>query len=173
MKFLWFIFAILLLAIIIFGKPLNDEILKLSISEETSLKTIPTFSVKNLYSDIDFESESIKAGNFDKLYVHFWATWCGPCEIELGQFLNFAKKSINGEKKIFLLVSVLDNKNDVLLKLKNFEKQENQNKIYFVFDGDGSVAKKFGSLKLPETYYFDQNKKLLKKYLGPQEWDSL
>ena len=41
-----------------------------------------------------------------KNFVHFWATWCAPCEKELPDLLKFA---LNENKTItFLFISVND-----------------------------------------------------------------
>ena len=121
------------------------------------IETLPSVSMNKFERSDVLKTE----GNF----FHFWATWCGPCEKELPEFIEFIK-SFNGRATGNLL-AIKDDHIKVQKLLKRFNLTDSFNVIY---DDDGLIMKNFGSLRVPETFLFGQNGKLLKKYVGPQDW---
>lgn len=101
------------------------------------------------------------------LYVHFWATWCGPCEAEFPAFLEYAKK-LEASNVRFLLVAVKDDEVAVKKLLARFKTLPTN--VNLVFDLSGNFMGRFGTLKLPETFLFKSNGELLNHYPGPQDW---
>ena len=126
-------------------------------SESFILETLPKIQMDD-YLVEDLLSSS---GGF----FHFWATWCSPCEKELPEFIKFVNK-FNGKLK-GNLIAVRDNREKVEKLLNKFNLGPHFNVIY---DGDGSVMKYFGSLRVPETFLFKSDESFLKKYTGPQDW---
>lgn len=102
--------------------------------------------------------------------VHFWGTWCAPCEAELPELLKFIERFKDQPGVKFLLVAV----NDDIMKVKKHLKTQPIPKdapIIWLMDS-GSVYKEiFGTIRVPETYVFSSDKTTLKKYVGPQEWN--
>lgn len=131
---------------------------KLPAAEFTTLEGEP-FSLHGFY-----EKERISL-----LVVHFWGTWCAPCEAELPDLLSFMRRFEDKPEVKFLLVAV----NDDLIKVKKHIKNLALPKasITWVLDSKNDHREKFGTTRVPETYVFSSDKMTLRKYVGPQEWN--
>jgi thiol-disulfide isomerase/thioredoxin len=101
------------------------------------------------------------------IYVHFWGTWCGPCEEEFPAFLDYAAK-FEDKNILFLLVAVKDEEGAVKKFLKRFKKFPAN--INFIFDAKGDFMDAFGTLKVPETFLFKKDGELVVHFPGPQDW---
>jgi cytochrome c biogenesis protein CcmG, thiol:disulfide interchange protein DsbE len=106
----------------------------------------------------------------DLLVVHFWGTWCAPCEAELPDLLNFIKRYEGQPRVRFVLVAV----NDDIIKIQKHLKSmpvPRQAPILWLLDNNNVFREAFGTTRVPETYVFSSDKKTLRKFVGPQEWN--
>lgn len=135
-------------------------------SKRTNLMVrIPNFSSLYIDSTIFNSEEIIRKKN--PVIFHFWATWCGPCESEFPQIIEFAKK-FEGRKLDFYFVAVSDTKENVVKFLKKFSTIPSN--VHIVIETTDAVLEKFGTFKVPETFVFDNNGTGVRKYVGPQNW---
>ena len=149
---------------------LDKKLSKNSGMTEVTIKEIPS----DLNFSVSTSTDSITAfakNNFIALeantLVHFWATWCGPCEVEfpeLVELINLLKDKNNFK---FILIAVNDDKAKVKKFLSKFN-IESSNVIYL--DDKSSEYQKFGTCKLPESYLFNPSGMLIKKFSGQQSW---
>lgn len=133
------------------------------------LRELPEFNSIDVYTGSELNEKNLFDGGWRGGFVHFWGTWCAPCEAELPEFVEFAEK-FEDENVKFVLLAV----NDETQKVKNFlEKRlrELPSNIVVAIDEDGSSLETFGTVKVPETYLFDgESSKTLTKFIGPQDW---
>jgi cytochrome c biogenesis protein CcmG, thiol:disulfide interchange protein DsbE len=96
--------------------------------------------------------------------LNFWATWCPPCVEEMPSLVQLQKQL--GDKVTILAVS-----------------EDDDDKAYQQFIRDHNVDlltvrdtkannELYGSFKFPETYVIDRSGKIVRKFIGPQEWTS-
>jgi cytochrome c biogenesis protein CcmG/thiol:disulfide interchange protein DsbE len=138
-------------------------------SEFTSInliKKLPNVNFENYDLSPFLLSEKINSSKI--IIVHFWATWCGPCEVELPELLKFYENSNLKNELELIIVAVNDDKNKVKKFLKTIPIINS--KISIVFDSANIHQDHFGTFKLPETFLFDQNGQFLQKFQGPQNW---
>ena len=79
-------------------------------------------------------TDFLKPKKNDTLYVtNFFATWCGPCMIEIPHFKE-KMEELKSQPVKFTFVS-LDSKNDWDTKVKNFAEEENLSNDVVLLDG--------------------------------------
>lgn len=131
------------------------------------LKVLPeNLILKNFNTDEVIDLKKV-AESGSGLMVHFWGTWCAPCEFEFPEFIEYAKKLKTYDVKVVLLAV-----NDDDLKIKKFIKRfgDLEDNIILVHDREGLSMKSFGVVKVPETFLFNKAGKNLTKFVGPQDW---
>ncbi len=121
---------------------------------ETADFTLPTLDGGNI-SLGDFKGKVI--------ILDFWATWCGPCRIEMPGFVELQKEY--REKGVQIIGVSFDRGN--IKKVIGFREDYNIN--YPILMDDGSVARKYGVSAIPTTYVIDREGNLFKKYVGSRE----
>lgn len=142
----------------------------LQISANTPiLREIPEFFATDVYSGAEISKLNVFDSARRGLFVHFWGTWCAPCEAELPDFIEFAKK-FEGQGVGFLLLAVNDERDKVERFLEQRLKSIPENVIVAI-DEKGDTLSLFGTVKVPETYLFQSvDGKTLTKFIGPQDW---
>lgn len=137
-------------------------------SQEYVLKELPNFNVKNIGSDSLINSREFATSSAG-LFVHLWGTWCAPCETEMPDFLEYARKVEDTGAK-FLLIAVNDEEPKIQKFLKRFPNLPKN--VTYVIDHENKVLDLLGTLKVPETFLFSNQGKHINKFIGPQEWRS-
>lgn len=138
---------------------------------DSSTGTIIQKLPKVNFQKFGYANENVKpqdlanSGHF--LFVHFWATWCGPCEVEFPDLVELIKELKDKKNIKFLLVAV----NDDETKIKKFLKKFDLNLDNVVLLEDKIDAhKQFGTYKMPETFLFNPAGAVVKKFTGQQAW---
>ncbi len=132
------------------------------------LKSMPHFKAYDIGTKNDVTGPEILA-KFDRgLFVHFWGTWCVPCESELPELVDFAR--LYEDKGVgFVFLSVKDDEREIKKFLSRFKRNFPKN-IAVVHDKEGMALNDFGTFKVPETYLFATDGTHLRKFVGPQNW---
>ncbi|OUR93742.1 hypothetical protein A9Q84_19970 [Halobacteriovorax marinus] len=133
---------------------------------EPILKMMPDFSLDEFKTKEPLTKAFFNGAN--ATFVHFWGTWCAPCEAEFPEFIKFAAK-FEKENVKFLLLAVNDDDKKIKKFLKRFGKLPSN--IVVAHDKSGASMGLFGTVRVPETYLFDSNFINLKKFAGPQAWE--
>ena len=136
---------------------------------ELVLANLPDVSFTTLKGE-DFKvNDLFNKERVDLLIVHFWGTWCGPCEAELPDLLRLINQFENRSNVKFLLVAANDEEIKVMKHLKTLKIPE-KSSIYWLLDNKNAHRDLFGTTRVPETYVFSSDKVTLRKFVGPQEW---
>jgi len=117
----------------------------------------------------DFEVEELIDGkkiNFDEVLfeknfylINIWSSWCEPCKDENKLLLEL--KNINSITMIG--INYKDNTKNAISFLKEYG--DPFDKIFI--DNQGTISINFGAYGVPETFLINDEKKMLKKYIGP------
>jgi thiol-disulfide isomerase/thioredoxin len=112
----------------------------------------------------DVQNKDVKLGDFKGkvLVVDFWATWCGPCKLEIPGFVDMQRK-YGAQGLQFLGISV----DDKLEELKPYVAEFKMN--YPVLQGLGhdEVQDAFGPIwGIPTTIVITRDGKICRKHQG-------
>ena len=141
-------------------------ILFFAVADLTSAKikegeNAPNFTLKNL------EGKNVSLNEFRGKFVliNFWATWCGPCKIEMPSLENLYQKFKN---KNFVMLAI---SNDMFGKtvVKPFVKAHKIN-FPILLDQRLKASNQFGVVSLPSTFMIDPRGKIIGALYGAEDW---
>ncbi|MGZ4878278.1 MAG: TlpA disulfide reductase family protein, partial [Candidatus Angelobacter sp.] len=93
--------------------------------------------------------------------LNFWATWCGPCKIEMPWLVDLQKKY--GPEGLQIVGVAMDDTSDK--EIADFAHKMGVN--YVVLKGTEKVGDLYGGVdRLPLTYYIDRSGKVVDETVG-------
>jgi thiol-disulfide isomerase/thioredoxin len=133
----------------------------------------PNFTAKDL-RDTDVSLAQYKG---KVVLVNFWATWCGPCRIEIPWMIEFQNKY--GARGFTVLGVAMDDdgKKDVepFIRDERFEVAGQRVAVnYPILIGNEAVGEKFGGLiGLPTSILISRDGKKIKTFIGLVDYEKL
>ncbi|MFZ0297400.1 MAG: TlpA disulfide reductase family protein [Candidatus Sulfotelmatobacter sp.] len=123
----------------------------------TQSSLAPDFSLESL------DGKSLRLSDFrgKAVLLNFWATWCGPCKIEMPWFVDLQKEY--GSQGLQIVGVAMDDasKEDI----SKFAKDMGVN--YPILIGKESVGDQYGGVPaLPESFLISRDGKIVDKIIG-------
>ena len=101
------------------------------------------------------------------LLLNIWATWCLPCRVEMPS-LERLQRQLAGTD--FRLVSVsIDIEDSTVVRRYA---QELGLTFEILHDRPGAIREFYQTTGVPESFVIDRDGAIVKKVIGPAEWDS-
>jgi cytochrome c biogenesis protein CcmG/thiol:disulfide interchange protein DsbE len=138
-----------------------------TLNTNTIIKVIPKLSLKEFETGKAVDLNKLAMGG-NNLVIHFWATWCAPCEKEFPDILELTKLLEDKKDVKFLFIAVNDEDKKIKKFLSKFKKYDN---FIVLIDNENVHQKSFGTFRLPETFIFSKDAKVIRKFIGRQEWN--
>jgi peroxiredoxin len=120
-------------------------------------KTAPEFTLH------DASGASVKFSDYrgKTVLLNFWATWCGPCKLEIPWFMEFEKKY---RDQGFAVVGVSMDEDGWKVVTPYVQKMGMN---YRVLLGNEALAKLYGGIEgLPTTFIVDRTGKIAATHTG-------
>ena len=129
------------------SEPVSDDSTGAGESEPEKMLA-PDFTV------FDLEGNAVHLSDFmgKPIILNFWASWCGPCKIEMP---DFHEKYLEvGNDIHFLMINMTDGSRETVDSASKFiAEQEYTFPVFYDTESDASAA--YGVYSLPTTFFID------------------
>ena len=128
-----------------------------SVKPDKDRREAPDFTLK----DADGKTVHLSDYKGKVVLLDFWATWCGPCRIEIPWFMEIERQ--NKDKGFEVLGVAMDDEGWEAVKPFLTEMKMN----YRVVVGNDDIARKYGGVDaLPTTFLIDREGKIAAIHIG-------
>ena len=147
------------------SKPASDDS---DSSEESEPEKVlaPDFTV------YDLERNEVHLSDFigKPVILNFWASWCGPCKMEMP---DFHEKYLElGNEIHFLMINMTDGSRETVEKASGFIAEQEYTFPIF-YDTESNAAATYGVYSLPTTFFIDANGYAIAQATGAINMDTL
>lgn len=116
-------------------------------------------------TDLDGADWNLEDARGRWVFVHFWATWCGPCRREMPTIQSIVSR-FDPERLSFAVVNTAESEDTVFMFLAAVAPD-----IVPLMDSDGLATERWQPRGLPATYFVDPGGRLRYLALGGRPWD--
>ena len=116
--------------------------------------------------DMDGQTFDIQEHRGHWIFVHFWASWCGPCRKELPAIETLIESS-KGTDLQFVLVNTAEDEDTIFEFIGRFSPN-----LHTYMDPDGLITEIWQPRGLPTTFFIDPEGRMQYLALGGQAWQS-
>lgn len=116
-------------------------------------------------SDMDGQAFRLQEARGRWVFVHFWASWCGPCRREMPA-IERMKARLEGLPLRIVLVNTAEDEDTVFSFLGGVAPE-----LSSLLDRDGQVTEAWRPRGLPATWLVDPQGRLRYQALGGRPWD--
>ncbi len=156
------------------GAAMAGLFLLLGVCHATDTETLPKGILKLdgrdapplVLEDMDGKTWDIGKARGRWVFVHFWASWCGPCRREMPTIQAIYPEFDPSILEI-VLINTAESEDIVFSFLAAVAPDINP-----LMDADGLVTERWQPRGLPATYFVDPDGKLQYLALGGRPWDT-
>jgi thiol-disulfide isomerase/thioredoxin len=101
------------------------------------------------------------------IFLNLWATWCGPCRVEMPSIQNLYNK-VDHDKIVFVMLSLDVDKNQP--KVVNYIKDKDF--TFPVYMSAGQLTQQLDVPSIPTTFIIGKDGKIKSKKVGASNYDT-
>ncbi|MGB6677947.1 MAG: TlpA disulfide reductase family protein [Terriglobales bacterium] len=151
--------AMVVALMLVFGFKLARRSSRSASAGDAQMKSgiAPDFTLQSL------DGKTVRLSDFrgKPVVLNFWATWCGPCKIEMPWFVDLQKQY--GPAGLQFLGVAMDDASTKDIA----EFTESMKVNYPILIGKDTVGDAYGGVQfLPETFFIDRDGKVVDKVFG-------
>jgi len=120
----------------------------------------PDFSLQ----DMDGDTFELKSARGHWVFLHFWASWCGPCKKEMPAVHRLA--DIMQDQLQIVMINTAEDEDTIFAFLAAINVSLNS-----LLDKDGLVTEAWKPRGLPTTFLIDPQGKIKYQAIGGRDWD--
>ena len=137
--------------------------------DKTMLKGIRAYDIGEApnfkLDDIDGEPFELKQTRGKWVFLHFWASWCGPCKVEMPTIEKLIS-NIKSDKFKVVMVNTAEDDDTIFTFLGTIGIESTS-----LMDTDGEITDKYKPRGLPTTFLIDPTGHIRYQAIGGREWD--
>ncbi|MCM3758362.1 redoxin domain-containing protein [Sporosarcina aquimarina] len=150
---------------------IEDQPNKLLYSESELSRSDLNIGLENNQVAPDFELQSLSGEKIrlsdyrgKKVFLNFWASWCGPCKVEMPYMENYYKKHKDLENVEIIAVNMTKSE----LNTKKVQEFVDAHGLTFpvLLDSNGDIERIYKVIGLPTTYLIDEDGIIVDGFAG-------
>lgn len=121
----------------------------------------PDFTLQSM------DGKEVKLSDFKgkKVYLKFWASWCGPCKKSMPELMELAAKE-NRDFEILSVIAPGIQGEKTIDKFPKWFEEQGYKDIPVLYDTKGAVFQDYQIRSIPTEYLIDSQGKIAKIQLG-------
>lgn len=120
--------------------------------------------------DLDGNAHKLSDFQGKPVLLNFWASWCGPCQMEMPDFQDYYEKF--GEQVHFVIVNLTDGQQETVESASAFIEEKGYTfPVYY--DTDIDAAAKYGVSAVPVSYFINAEGRFVAWAQGAMDADML
>jgi len=116
-------------------------------------------------TDYDGKTYELKSSKGKWVFLHFWASWCGPCRKEMPVLYKLTKQ-LAGKPIDIVLINTAEDEDTIFSFLGTVAPD-----LHSYMDKDGSLTEIWAPRGLPTTFFIDPQGRKRYLALGGRAWD--
>ncbi|RKZ63246.1 MAG: hypothetical protein DRQ44_10240 [Gammaproteobacteria bacterium] len=115
-------------------------------------------------NDVDGEKFELKKSEGHWVFLHFWASWCGPCKEEMPAIQTLSEE-MKDEKFQIVMINTAEDEDTIFEFLGSINVDLNS-----LMDVDGLVTEVWKPRGLPTSFLINPKGKVKYQAIGGREW---